>query len=87
VGVNRRTLLTRGCPRCGREMIDPYTLFRLPRDLEELAEALGLPAETVTAMIDAGKIPIRRAVDKNGRRYGPTLVWLADLGQMASVKH
>lgn len=62
-------------------------LYHLPRDFVALCEALNLPAETVTAMIDAGKIPIRRAVDKNGRRYGPILVWLQDVRQTIPIKH
>jgi hypothetical protein len=79
MGLKRqRTLLTRPCPRCGHALVDPHTLFRLPIDLELLASAVGLPAETVTQMIASGAIPTRRAVDTLGRRYGPPVVLLAE---------
>ena len=68
----------RSCPGCGHQFFSPHTLFRLPVDLDPLASALELPAETVTQMIATSAIPVRRAVDRNGRLYGPLLVLLAD---------
>jgi hypothetical protein len=75
---SERKLIRRKCPGCGHEAVDPLTVFRLPGELEFLAQALELPEETVTTMLDRGAIPVRRWVDKNGRAYGPLSVLFAD---------
>ncbi|MSP41519.1 MAG: hypothetical protein EXR70_23790 [Deltaproteobacteria bacterium] len=64
------------CP-CGHKF-KPFRRFVIPADIEALAKALELPAEAVTQMLSRGETPQRRAVDKNGRRYGPVLVFLDD---------
>ena len=75
------------CPNCDHKFVSPLRLFRLPGDLPLLAESLEMPAETITALLDRGTIPVRRAVDKNGRRYGPLLVWLVDAYAAISAMH
>ena len=65
------------CKRRGSQLPEQW-LYHLPRDLAGLCAALGLPAKTVTTLIANGSIPTRRAVDKNGRSYGPILVLFAD---------
>jgi hypothetical protein len=73
-----RALRIRKCPTCGHSSPDPLTIFRLPQDAGLLAEALDLPEESVAEMIAQGAIRPRRAVDKNGRCYGPVIVLFAD---------
>ena len=64
------------CPNCGSEYARRL-LFWLPKDIDLLANALGLPAETVVAWLSSGQIPVRYSVDSLGRRR-KTVVWLAD---------
>lgn len=68
----------RECRNCGHRLPDPLAIFRLPKEIDSLADALELAVETVTAMIHRGEIPVRRAVDRNGRPYGPKVVLLID---------
>jgi hypothetical protein len=75
----RRKLLTLKCPDCSHEFTSPMNLLFLPDDLGFLAECLGLPPATVTAMLDRGEIPIRHNVDKNGRPTGRRAVLLGDV--------
>jgi hypothetical protein len=82
--MSKRTLLTHKCPSCNYEFTSPFMLFHLPDDLELLAECLGLPSATVTAMLDRGEIPIRHNVDKNGRTTGRRAVLLGDARMAAN---
>jgi hypothetical protein len=73
-----RKLVTLKCPGCGDDFVSPLTIFRLPGELDLLAKCLDLPAKAVAAMLDTGTIPLRRAIDKNGRRHGKFLVFFGD---------
>ena len=49
------------------KIVKPW-LYRLPRDLDELAGVVGLPAQAVTELIDEGLIPVRVRLDSLGRK-------------------
>jgi hypothetical protein len=74
----QRVLSYRKCPDCGHNFPEPRTVFRLPEDTGLLADAVELPGETVSALIDHGTIPTRRSINKNGRPYGPVVVLFHD---------
>ncbi len=53
-------------------------LYYLPKDLEALAARLGLPVPEVVQLIDGGRVPLRRWLNKNRRQYGPPVVLIHD---------
>lgn len=56
------------CPHCLNKF-EPW-LCRLPKDIDLLANKLGLPVETVTQLISNNAIPLRTRIDSLGRRRG-----------------
>jgi hypothetical protein len=73
-----RKLLYLKCRGSGHTQVDPLSLFRIPDDLQLLADSLHLPVRTVEDYLSKGGIPIRRAVDRLGRSRGPFVVLLGD---------
>ena len=53
-------------------------LYDISKNLESLAARLGLPVPELARLIEEGKIPRRRWVNKKGHRYGPVLVLIHD---------
>ena len=55
-------------------------LYDNSKELELLAARLGIPVQELTQLIEEGKIPRRRWVNKKGHRYGPVVVLIHDVG-------
>ncbi len=64
------------------KLLTPW-IYRLPKDLEELASVVGLSVQTLTQMIDEGQIPVRVKRDSLGRSRG-RIVWLPDVRGLGS---
>ena len=53
-------------------------VYNMPKDVGALAARLGLPVQEVVQLIDGGRVPLRRWLNKNRRPYGPPVVLIHD---------
>ena len=63
----------------------PY-LYRVPEELEPLAARLGLPVPELVQLIDGGRVPLRRRLNKNGSGYGPYRVLIHDVLKVEGIE-
>ncbi len=61
-------------------------VYNMPKDVGALAARLGLPVPDLIQLIDDGKIPLRRWLNKHRRPYGPHAVVIHDVLNVEGIE-